>query len=189
MQEKRVKILEAAIPMFADYGLSATTIAAIAKQAGVGFGIVFNYFSTKEELFKASVIEPLDKQRELLWEIKNDLGTPHEKLRKMIICHIEYYSRHRNQIRLIFYVLGQPDRFLDISEELFGFAREFFEVIVPIVHEGQTIGEIPDCDPMGLSWSYFAYINGVVMTMLDPPDDPKWEQFILHGCRLFGMKG
>jgi AcrR family transcriptional regulator len=187
MKEKRLKILEAAIPMFADNGLSVTTVANIAKQAGVGFGTVFNYFPTKEELFKASVIEPLDQQRELLLEIKNDPGTPHEKLRKMIIRHIDYYSRKRHQMRLMFYVLGQPDRFSDISEELFAFAREFFAVVVPIVQEGQMIGEIPACDPMGLTWSYFAYINGVVMTMLDPPDDPKWEQFILHGCRLFGM--
>lgn len=188
IKEKREKILEAAIPMFADYGLSATTVASIAKQAGVGFGTVFNYFPKKEDLFKSAVLEPLDKQRDLLGEIKDDPGTPHEKLRKMIIRHIEYYSLNRNQMRLMFYVLGQPERFPDISEALFAFAREFFAVIVPIVQEGQTMGEIPEFDPIGLSWSYFAYINGVVMTMLDPPDDPKWEQFILHGCRLFGMK-
>jgi AcrR family transcriptional regulator len=189
MLEKRTKILEAAIPMFADFGLSATTIASIAKQAGVGFGTVFNYFPAKEDLFKAAVLEPLDQQRVLLAELKEDTGTPHGKLRKMITRHIEYYSGHRNEMRLMFYVLGQPERFPDISEALFEFARDFFNVVVPIVQEGLVAGEIPLCDPVGLSWSYFAYINGVVMTMLDPPDDPKWEQFILHGCRLFGMNG
>jgi AcrR family transcriptional regulator len=162
-------------------------VASIAKQAGIGFGTVFNYFQTKEDLFKAAVLEPLDQQRKLLEEVMNDPGTPHDKLKKMISRHIEYYSRNRNQMRLMFYVLGQPDRFPDISDSLFAFAHEFFASIVPIVQEGQHTGEIPACDPLGLSWSYFAYINGVVMTMLDPPDDPKWDQFILHGCRLFGM--
>ncbi|ETI70810.1 TetR/AcrR family transcriptional regulator [Neobacillus vireti] len=187
MLEKRAKILEAAIPLFADNGLSATTVATIAKQAGVGFGTVFNYFATKEDLFKAAVLEPLDEQREILKQIVMAQGTPHERLKKMVICHLHHFSHHRNKMRLMLYVLGQPERFPEIAEELFAFARDFFAAVVPIVEEGQTNGEIPACDPLGLSWSYFAYINGVVMTMLDPPDDPKWEQFILHGCRLFGI--
>jgi hypothetical protein len=88
----------------------------------------------------------------------------------------------------MFYVLGQPERFPDIAEVLFAFAREFFSAVVPIIEEGQANGAVPACDPLGLAWSYFAYINGVVMTMLDPPEDPKWEQFIHHGCRLLGVE-
>lgn len=187
MKEKRANILEAAIPMFADFGFSATTVAAISKQAGVGFGTVFNYFPAKDDLFRAAVLEPLDYQRELLAGIVGDPGTPQEKLRKMITRHLEYYRLHRHEMRLMFYVLGQPERFPEIAEELFAFASDFFKTVVPIVEEGQKNGEIPEYDPHGLAWSYFAYINGVVMTMLDPPDDPKWEQFMLHGCRLLGI--
>jgi AcrR family transcriptional regulator len=91
MLEKRAKILDAAIPMFADNGLSATTIAAVAKKAGVGFGTVFNYFPTKDDLFKAAVTEPLEEQRGFLNQLALEIGTPHERLRKMVHLHLHFF--------------------------------------------------------------------------------------------------
>ena len=54
--DKRASILEAAISLIADQGLSAPT-AMIAKQAGVAHGSVFNYFPTKAELFNAVFLQ------------------------------------------------------------------------------------------------------------------------------------
>ena len=58
--EKREAILEATIRMVAEQGLSAPT-AAIAKQAGVAQGSLFNYFPTKADLLNAAYLRLKDE--------------------------------------------------------------------------------------------------------------------------------
>jgi len=48
--DKREKILESALQLFVERGFHATPTSAISKHAGVSAGILFHYFSTKEEL-------------------------------------------------------------------------------------------------------------------------------------------
>lgn len=51
MRTKEKQILEAGINQFSKFGFKKTSIDDIAKAAGVGKGTVYNYFSSKEELF------------------------------------------------------------------------------------------------------------------------------------------
>ena len=54
-ERTREAILEAAIEMIADQGLNAST-AAIAKQAGVASGSLFNHFESKSDLINAAYL-------------------------------------------------------------------------------------------------------------------------------------
>jgi AcrR family transcriptional regulator len=49
------EITEAAFDAFAEKGYSATKVADVAKRAGVSKGLMYLYFKTKEELFKAVI--------------------------------------------------------------------------------------------------------------------------------------
>lgn len=49
-QKGKQKIFDSAMTLFAQQGYFATTIAQITKHAGVSKGLVYNYFSSKEEL-------------------------------------------------------------------------------------------------------------------------------------------
>src|SRR3954464_13253957 len=48
--DKRGRILEAAIKMFAERGFHAATVAGIAREAGVADGTIYLYFKSKEDL-------------------------------------------------------------------------------------------------------------------------------------------
>jgi len=52
-ETKRQRIIEAAIKVFAEDGVSNGKIATIASKAGIGKGTVYEYFSSKEEIFTA----------------------------------------------------------------------------------------------------------------------------------------
>jgi len=52
-EEKRAALLEAAIRVIAERGLSATPTSAISAAAGVAEGSLFTYFGTKDELVNA----------------------------------------------------------------------------------------------------------------------------------------
>ncbi|MCD6206098.1 MAG: TetR/AcrR family transcriptional regulator, partial [Candidatus Marinimicrobia bacterium] len=52
-ENKRQRIIEAALKVFAEVGVSNGKIATIAKKAGIGKGTVYEYFSSKEDVFAA----------------------------------------------------------------------------------------------------------------------------------------
>jgi AcrR family transcriptional regulator len=72
-EEMRIKsknnIIQAAIKLFSTRGYYATSTSAIAKEAGVAAGLMYNYFGSKEELlvsiidgFFQELITPVSKQ-------------------------------------------------------------------------------------------------------------------------------
>lgn len=54
-EERPQEITEAALTAFAEKGYAATRVEEVAKRAGVSKGLLYLYFKTKEELFKAVV--------------------------------------------------------------------------------------------------------------------------------------
>ena len=53
--DRPAEITEAALAVFAENGYSATRVDDVAKRAGVSKGLLYLYFKTKEELFKAVI--------------------------------------------------------------------------------------------------------------------------------------
>ena len=54
-EDRPQEITEAAFEAFAEKGYAATRVEEVAKRAGVSKGLMYLYFKTKEELFKAVV--------------------------------------------------------------------------------------------------------------------------------------
>lgn len=54
-EDRPAEITQAAMAAFAENGYAATRIDEVAKRAGVSKGLLYLYFKTKEELFKACV--------------------------------------------------------------------------------------------------------------------------------------
>ena len=57
--EVRAKLLQAAVDLFAEQGVAGTTVAEIARRAGVTSAMVHYYFKTKDQLLDAVVAEKL----------------------------------------------------------------------------------------------------------------------------------
>ena len=69
MTEKKEKILEAALALFAKEGYHATSTSKVAKAAGVSEGLIFRHFGNKEGLLQAILEVGEDKLKELFVDI------------------------------------------------------------------------------------------------------------------------
>lgn len=54
-EERPAEITQAALEAFSEHGYAATRVEEVAKRAGVSKGLLYLYFKTKEELFKAVI--------------------------------------------------------------------------------------------------------------------------------------
>ena len=69
---RRQLILDAARPLFVQFGLEGTRTKQIAEAAGVNEGLLYHYFDSKQAVFEAAVLEPL---QELLDDIFSSWST------------------------------------------------------------------------------------------------------------------
>jgi AcrR family transcriptional regulator len=74
-KDSKHKITDAAFQLIAKNGYEATSIAMIAKSAGVSKGLLYNYFDSKEELVKAIVLGAMEEADKLLGEIISENPT------------------------------------------------------------------------------------------------------------------
>ena len=63
-ERRRRDLLVAAKQQFAEQGFEATTMADVAKTAGVSYGVVYWYFESKDELFHALMAHEEARLRE-----------------------------------------------------------------------------------------------------------------------------
>ena len=78
------QILAAALDLFAHQGFHNTTISQIAKKAGVSKGLIYNYFSSKEDLLGGIIDQAMETGKEIMATIKDPNLDPQHALEKSI---------------------------------------------------------------------------------------------------------
>ena len=78
--DKRRVILEAAVRVFARQGFHTCRVSDIADEAGVAYGLVYHYFSSKEEILDTLFLERWDVMLAAIAEVDASPRTPREKL-------------------------------------------------------------------------------------------------------------
>ncbi len=102
MDEKKEKIMQAALQVFSFEGYHKAKISKIAEIAGIGAGTVYLYFKNKEAILEELFINSwsrIDEKLVKLDEIKN--MTPEQKIREIIGEIIEMVAQNSDLARLI----------------------------------------------------------------------------------------
>ena len=81
-KESKSKILEAALKLFGTQGYQNTSISEIMKLAGVSKGLMYHYFSNKEDLVKQLLLDVFKETDKLLFVASN--ATPSEAFENML---------------------------------------------------------------------------------------------------------
>lgn len=186
-KRKRSTILNAAIKLYSENGFAETTVAAIAKEAGVSFGTVFTYFESKEVLYESAILEPMEEIKPYFIEIEEHFkGDPFEVVKEMISCHVQLFSMRSEFLRLIQQVLARPDRFPKLFKELDDFVNGFIDCIHPVIVEGHKLGYFYEESPALIAESYLSLLNGMRLTFIDEYTSLLWKDITIQALRLFG---
>ncbi len=97
-------ILDAATVVFARDGLERASTNAIASQAGISPGSLYQYFNNREEILAAVTARYLDGLRDLYAELLNQLGTPSslDEVIDLIVDPVAQYKRNHAAFGLIY---------------------------------------------------------------------------------------
>ncbi len=142
-EDRRRQLLAFAADRFADNGYHPTSVGEITEGLGVGKGVFYWYFDSKEELFRTILAEGQRDLRRRQQAAIVDAATPMERIERGIRASIEWSLEQRVFFRL-FQFAATDDRFADGL-------RKGEQVAVRDaarhVADAMAAGEIPGGDP------------------------------------------
>ncbi|NLK01377.1 MAG: TetR/AcrR family transcriptional regulator [Clostridia bacterium] len=100
-EEKRDSILQAAAKVFSKKGFYQARIEDISREAGVGKGTVYEYFSSKEALFKNMLVDLNREHFETVYEGCPPMGSVVRRLEKILVLHFKFIENQRDVGRLL----------------------------------------------------------------------------------------
>ncbi|MFJ7951419.1 TetR/AcrR family transcriptional regulator [Lysinibacillus sp. NPDC096418] len=172
---RKEQILQAALLVFARRGMVAAKISDIAKEAGLSHGLVYHYFTSKEEIFSTLVRTAANNSVGVIQQASEQIGTPLEKLHWMSEQILNGLSDERNTLLfLIMIQASTSDAIPDEVKEILTGVEAVSPVtcILPLIIEGQEFGEIISADPVSLAIAYYAFIQGLAVNKIQWPECP-----------------
>jgi TetR/AcrR family transcriptional regulator, fatty acid metabolism regulator protein len=192
-EDKRRRIIDAAVKVFAEKGFFGAKVSEIADAAGVADGTIYLYFKSKDDILISLFQEKMSEIVKQLQAILSDLPDPETKMRRYVIEHLKLVASQPELMQVLTVELRQSARFIkEYSPK--AFAR-YLAVIGMIIEEGQRAGVFrKDIDAGILRRALFGLIDELSLEWVlrsrddKPPLDPEVigeqiAEFIIRGLR------
>lgn len=131
--QSSTKILDAAFRLMSQNGYESTSIAQIAKEAGISKGLMYNYFSSKEELVKKLIENTIGEGDKLMTEIISE--DPAETLANIFKWFFNESRTNLEQWRFISELMFKVDKFPFIKEFSRNKMTEYVTFIASLLRE------------------------------------------------------
>lgn len=138
--DKRARILESALRVFASKGFFGAKVSDVAEEAGVADGTIYLYFKSKDDLLISLFEEQMSQVNAALLDATCGVEDPAEKLRRFVRTYVELVERNPHAAEVITIELRQSAKFMkQYANPRFA---DFLKFLAAIIEEGQTQGRL-----------------------------------------------
>ena len=131
-------ILDAAVRVFARQGFHTCRVSDIADEAGVAYGLVYHYFSSKEEILDTLFLERWDVMLAAIAEADASQRSPREKLHAIAGFIIDSYRHDPELMKVIIVEVTRAANTFGLTH--LAKIREAYAQIAAIVARAQADG-------------------------------------------------
>jgi AcrR family transcriptional regulator len=194
MTEKQIRILAAAIEIFAEKGYAATSTSEIAKKAEVAEGTIFRHYKTKKDLLlsiSASLMSKLIAPilaKDLNKIMQKEYCSFQEFLKVIMINRREFVKEHKALIKVL---IQEVPFHSELQEQfkktiLLPFLEEFFRVIDSFKEKGEIINISTKSVARLIATPAIGYfLMKYILDILEETDEnydiDELIEFIMHG--------
>ncbi|HET7108543.1 MAG TPA: TetR/AcrR family transcriptional regulator [Candidatus Acidoferrum sp.] len=191
-EAKLQHILRIAAQVFAQRGFEGASMRDISRAAGVSLAGLYYYFENKQHLLYLIQSTTFTVVLENLRSRLQGVHEPAERLRLLVLNHIEYFLSHPNEMKVLSHeeeALGDPysEKVQAIKRRYYALAREIFDSIAaeglaPGVHSRVAVLSLFGM----MNWTYKWHKPGV-----DPDASELTAAIVglfLHGIQAAGLE-
>ncbi|MCF8331862.1 MAG: TetR/AcrR family transcriptional regulator [Bacteroidales bacterium] len=161
--DRRNEIIDAALNLFATEGYDSTSIARIAKEAKISKGLVYNYFSSKEELL-TKVVENAAEDVYQYFDLNNDGVLIEKELKYFIKKMFQIIKEQQAFWRLYLSFAFNPQILEIITKKVPKKSENILEMLVDYFRrQGNT-------DPEGETFYFISVLKGIAIQYIAAPE-------------------
>jgi AcrR family transcriptional regulator len=153
-EKSREKIILAAMELFSRQTYHNTSVADISKQAGVSKGLIYNYFTTKEDILNG-ILDYLFAIGDQMVAETRAAGTAREELRHLIGQVFRFLHQQALISRMLIPLALEMGKFDFINEVIDRKMRDYLGLLVQIFKEMQYP------DPEMEAWTLGVLFDGI----------------------------
>ena len=168
----KASILAAARAEFAERGLDGGRVDAIARRAGANKQLVYYYFGSKDEIYKAALEASYADIRSLERELDLAALPPREAMIRLIDFSLDYLAQHREFIRMLADENAHGARHVRSSDAARQTNSPLLSMIAETLRRGEAEGIFrPGVDALELyvsiaGMTFFYFANGLTMSAI-----------------------
>jgi AcrR family transcriptional regulator len=165
------KFLATALDLFAERNFASVTIKDIAKALGVNTALIYYYFDSKTDLFRATIAHAVARAFENVHSLDDKNADPATMIGAWLGNHVNKYDEiHRFvKIALDFRGAHEGDD-PDIAKTIESFYIEERKLLSKIIREGVRQGLFKPVDPSPLAQFISTYLDGCMVRSVILPD-------------------
>lgn len=188
---RRAQLLSAALEVFADKGVSKTTVSDIVAAAGVAQGTFYLYFESKDDLVNAVAESLID---EAVGEIERAVSRPHETALEHFAAMRDAFiavtdEPHEQELQRL---LHQPENRAVHERMVRGVVPRLVPLVTHMVAQGIEEGVFAEQDPELSAWAVLGALGGLELRFGDPGRTAtaidELSAFVLRGLGYSGPR-
>ncbi len=137
--DKRRMILDAAVRVFAGQGFHACRVSDIADEAGVAYGLVYHYFSSKEQVLDTLFLERWDVMLHMIRDVDAEAIPARAKLEAIASFIVDSYRHDPDVMKVIIVEVTRAAN--SFGQTHLARIREAYDLIARIVTAAQDKGD------------------------------------------------
>jgi TetR/AcrR family fatty acid metabolism transcriptional regulator len=160
-RDKRNRILDAAIHVFARMGYHGARVSDIAREAGIAYGLVYHYFKNKEEILNTIFEERWSGFLDAVEGIADSSTSTEDKLVSTAALVLNAYRLRPEWVKVLVLEIQRSSRFAEPGQ-LRAVGR-LFQLVARVLREGQARGELrAEIDPDVASYVFVGGLEIVI---------------------------
>ena len=168
-EEKKSRILDAALQLFGHEGYHSTSISKIAGRAGISKGLVYNYFESKEEIVREILNSGIEQMLNI-FDTNHDGVLERSEIEFFIHEMFRHLEQHRQFWKLYFSISLQPEIYPLVKEKIDELSQPIMNMLV------NYFSEAGFKDPHVETMMFGALLDGIGFHFIMDPENYPLEK-------------
>jgi TetR/AcrR family fatty acid metabolism transcriptional regulator len=174
VNDKRYRIMKGAAKVFAQKGFHRAKMEEIAQEADVGKGTVYEYFSSKQQLFIEMFQVGKDYYLDALNRVVENEPVFYNKLKNVAYLHLNFFNEHKDIARIFmqeFLQLG-----VEMHQAVFQLEEHEIKLLEELFQQGVREGYFRPVDTRVAAHAFYGSVNAMSVPMLFFGEKPDLEK-------------
>jgi AcrR family transcriptional regulator len=157
------EFLATALDLFAERNFASVTIKDIAERLGVNTALIYYYFDSKTDLFRATIEYAVAGAFENVRALDNKSADPPTIIAAWLSNHVNKYAEIHRFVKIALDFRGAHEGDPDIANTIESFYVEERKLISKIIREGIKQGLFKPVDPTRMAQFISTYLDGCMV--------------------------